>query len=152
VRQRGLGGLARAGLQMVDTFRGSSTPMEAKGVAKSPTDHDVFEPDSADIGAARTGSCCNRVFRDSAARRHGHVLVIDGRGVSQSPAGEFQSLFDGVADVVERGADPSAQGAGAANDSDRDQRGDQSVFDGGCPGLVFHKPLHKRQHAEDLSN
>jgi hypothetical protein len=65
---------------------------------------------------------------------------------------KLKKLFDGVADVVERGADPNAQGACAANDCDRDQRGDQSIFDSGCPGLVFHKPLHKRPHSQDLSD
>src|SRR5436190_8460566 len=55
--------------------------------------------------------------------------------------GKFATLLDRVADVVERGADVGAQRAGAADDGNRDQRGDQPVLDGGGAGLIIPELL-----------
>ena len=57
------------------------------------------------------------------------------------------SLFDGVADVVERLADISTERPGTPNDGDRNQRGDQAVLDGGGTGFIPKKSLHKRAHS-----
>ena len=48
-------------------------------------------------------------------------------------------LLDGVADVVEGVADVGAQSAGAADDGDGDEGGDQAILDGGRTRLVIQK-------------